>query len=56
MHQASPEMGVTINAAGWQTNVHDTGTGQPVMLIHGSGPGVTGWQFVRRRAGARVGA
>jgi 2-hydroxymuconate-semialdehyde hydrolase len=43
MHQASPEMGVTINAAGWQTNVHDTGTGQPVMLIHGSGPGVTAW-------------
>lgn len=25
------------------TNVHDLGSGDPVLLIHGSGPGVTAW-------------
>jgi 2-hydroxymuconate-semialdehyde hydrolase len=25
------------------TNYHDAGQGDPVLLIHGSGPGVTGW-------------
>ena len=37
------ELGQTIQAAGWQTNLHDVGEGFPVMLIHGSGPGVTAW-------------
>ncbi len=43
MQQDSPEIGQTITAAGWQTNVHDLGEGNPLMLIHGSGPGVTAW-------------
>ena len=31
-------------AAGYRTNVHDHGEGGfPVMMIHGSGPGVTAW-------------
>ena len=30
-------------AAGIATNLHDVGSGPPVMLIHGSGPGVTAW-------------
>lgn len=41
---ASPEMGRTITAAGVETNVHVLGdpASQPtVLLIHGSGPGVT---------------
>lgn len=40
---AQPEVGKTINAAGIQTNYHDVGSGAPLLLIHGSGPGVTAW-------------
>lgn len=44
----SPEIGREITAAGYRTNVHDHGddcsqNGVPVMMIHGSGPGVTAW-------------
>lgn len=39
----NPEIGKTILANGIQTNYHDAGEGPPVLLIHGSGPGVTGW-------------
>lgn len=40
----SPEIGREISAAGYRTNVHDRGEGSvPVMMIHGSGPGVTAW-------------
>ena len=39
----SPEIGREINAAGYSTNLHDLGEGFPVMMIHGSGPGVTAW-------------
>ncbi len=39
----SPEIGRRINAGGIQTNVHDQGQGRPVLMIHGSGPGVTAW-------------
>jgi pimeloyl-ACP methyl ester carboxylesterase len=38
-----PEVGRSINAAGITTNYHDLGSGRPVLLIHGSGPGVTAW-------------
>jgi len=43
MSTSSPEIGRNIQAAGLATNVHELGEGQPVMLIHGSGPGVTAW-------------
>ncbi|QID17639.1 alpha/beta fold hydrolase [Nitrogeniibacter mangrovi] len=43
MSATSPEIGQTIVAAGLETNVHDLGSGHPVLLIHGSGPGVTAW-------------
>ena len=43
MSVTSPEIGRCILAAGIETNVHDQGEGQPVLLIHGSGPGVTAW-------------
>src|SRR5574343_1731234 len=43
MSANSPEIGRSIVAAGIATNVHDVGAGKPVLLIHGSGPGVTAW-------------
>jgi 2-hydroxymuconate-semialdehyde hydrolase len=41
--QPDPEVGLRIRAAGFETNYHDLGSGDPVLLIHGSGPGVTAW-------------
>lgn len=37
----NPELGRRVRAAGIDTNLHDLGAGEPVFLIHGSGPGVT---------------
>lgn len=39
----SPEIGKAFEANGIVTNYHDSGVGSPVLLIHGSGPGVTAW-------------
>jgi len=39
----NPEIGNTIDAGGVATNYHDAGNGPPVLLIHGSGPGVSAW-------------
>jgi len=39
----NPEIGRSIVAAGITTNYHDVGSGSPVLLIHGSGPGVSAW-------------
>lgn len=39
----NPEIANCIQAAGIQTNYHDVGSGEPVLLIHGSGPGVSAW-------------
>ena len=39
----NPEIGQFIDAGGIKTNYHDVGTGEPTFLIHGSGPGVTGF-------------
>ena len=39
----NPEIGKSILANGIQTNYHEHGQGEPVLLIHGSGPGVTSW-------------
>ena len=44
MHEASnPEVGDSIVANGINTNYHSMGSGDPVLLVHGSGPGVTAW-------------
>ena len=43
MNATSPEIGCSIDAAGIQTNYHDIGEGFPVLMIHGSGPGVSAW-------------
>ncbi|MAA73355.1 MAG: 2-hydroxy-6-oxo-2,4-heptadienoate hydrolase [Salinisphaeraceae bacterium] len=39
----NPEIGASVDAGGITTNYHDQGSGAPVVLIHGSGPGVTAW-------------
>ncbi|MGE0733383.1 MAG: alpha/beta fold hydrolase [Alphaproteobacteria bacterium] len=40
---SNPEIGKTVNAAGFATNYLEQGSGAPVVLIHGSGPGVTAY-------------
>jgi 2-hydroxymuconate-semialdehyde hydrolase len=43
MTQTIPEIGKSIRAGGVMTNYHEEGSGTPVILIHGSGPGVSAW-------------
>jgi 2-hydroxymuconate-semialdehyde hydrolase len=46
---SSPEIGQSIDAGGIEVNYHDHGSGFPVLLIHGSGPGVSAfanWRLV----------
>lgn len=46
---SSPEIGKSIVAAGLRSNYHDVGQGFPVLMIHGSGPGVSAyanWRLV----------
>ncbi len=40
---SSPEIGRSLTVRGIKVNYHDRGNGPPVLLIHGSGPGVTAW-------------
>jgi 2-hydroxy-6-oxo-octa-2,4-dienoate hydrolase len=44
----NPGQALAIGAAGVQTNYHDQGAGDPVILLHGSGPGVSAWTNWRR--------
>lgn len=37
------EEGLFINVQGTRTHYHDVGEGTPVLLLHGSGPGVSAW-------------
>lgn len=43
MTTPDPEIANRIAAAGIETNYHDRGWGPAVLLIHGSGPGVSAW-------------
>lgn len=36
-------IGKTLMAADHKTNYHEKGSGDPLFLLHGSGPGVSGW-------------
>lgn len=40
---ANPELGRRVRTGAFESNVHDLGTGRPVLFIHGSGPGVSAW-------------
>jgi len=40
---SNPELGRRVRTGAFDTNVHDSGSGSPVLLIHGSGPGVSAW-------------
>jgi 2-hydroxymuconate-semialdehyde hydrolase len=42
-NDANPEIGRSVSTCGYATNYHDLGAGSPVILLHGSGAGVTGW-------------
>lgn len=39
----NPEIGKSITTGDIETNYHDIGSGAPILLLHGSGPGVSGW-------------
>jgi 2-hydroxymuconate-semialdehyde hydrolase len=43
MSASSSELGVLVRTGAFRTNVHLQGGGTPVLLIHGSGPGVSAW-------------
>ncbi len=40
---ASPEIAISCAIPGATINYHDLGQGQPLLPIHGSGPGVSAW-------------
>jgi len=43
MNSTNPELGRRVRTGGFESNVHDLGSGRPVLFIHGSGPGVSAW-------------
>ena len=40
---ANPEIAGQVRTGSFASNVHDLGAGSPVLLLHGSGPGVSAW-------------
>jgi 2-hydroxymuconate-semialdehyde hydrolase len=43
MNMSNPEIANSVVATGILTNYHDIGKGFPLLMIHGSGPGVSAW-------------
>ena len=54
----NPEIASSIRTGGFNSNVHDVGTGNgtPVLMIHGSGPGVSAWANWRQAIPALAGS
>ena len=54
----NPEIASSIRTGGFNSNVHDVGTGSgtPVLMIHGSGPGVSAWANWRQAIPALAGS
>jgi 2-hydroxymuconate-semialdehyde hydrolase len=52
---SNPEIGKTVATGAVLTNYHDLGTGAPVLMLHGSGPGVSAWANWRLALGALQG-
>lgn len=40
---SNPEIGQSIQCGPVLTNYHDVGRGDAVLMLHGSGPGVSAW-------------
>ncbi len=49
-------VGRSVEVAGSPVRVHELGEGPPVLLLHGSGPGTTGWGAWARVAAALAGS
>lgn len=39
----NPALGAFADTCGYRTNYHDTGSGPALLMLHGSGAGVSGW-------------
>lgn len=51
---SSPAIGRSVDASGIQTNYHEAGSGFPVLMLHGSGVGVSGyanWRYTMPEIG-----
>jgi pimeloyl-ACP methyl ester carboxylesterase len=43
MTEENPEIGQSVDGNGINTNYHRVGSGEPLFMVHGSGPGVSAW-------------
>lgn len=43
MSTNNPNEANRIRTGSFESNYHDVGTGDPIVMLHGSGPGVTAW-------------
>lgn len=43
MNENNPEISLSIKTGSFNTNYHDYGQGFPLLMLHGSGPGVSAW-------------
>ena len=43
MSENNPEISLSAHTGPFDTNYHDWGSGKPVLMLHGSGPGVSAW-------------